>query len=114
MSKVDLSDSYTRVWICPEDLLRLAFVVPPHPLDHNTLIGFRLSLLMGHVDSDLYFFCTIKIVTKIANQSWAAIATTTPHLLWALVNTPPATNNYAHDSIIPTELDASITSPLPP
>ena len=51
MSKIDLSNAYMRFWIRPEDLPCLAFVVPPHPSDHNTLVGFHLSLSMGYFDS---------------------------------------------------------------
>ena len=54
MSKY-LYNAYMRVWIYPEDLLRLAFVVPLHPSDHNTIIGFHLSMMMGYVDSASYF-----------------------------------------------------------
>ena len=51
MSKIDLSDAYMSVCIHPEDLPRLAFVVPPHPLDCDTLINFHLYLPIGYVDS---------------------------------------------------------------
>ena len=56
MSNTDLTDAYMRVWIRPEDLPRVAFVVPTHPLDDDTLIGFHLSLLMLYVDISTYFF----------------------------------------------------------
>ena len=60
MSNIDLSDVYTGVWISPEDLSQLAFVVPPQPLDNNTLIGFHIYLTMGYVYSALYFCYTNK------------------------------------------------------
>ena len=53
MSKIDPSDAHMRVWIIPEDLLRISFLVPLHPLDHDTLIGFHIFLMMGYVDSAL-------------------------------------------------------------
>ena len=40
-----------RVWIRPEDLPRLSFVVPRHLEDADTLIGFHIFLPMGYVDS---------------------------------------------------------------
>ena len=52
MSKMDLSDAYMRVWIRSEDLQRLAFVVPLHLSDHDTLISFHIYLMMSYVDSD--------------------------------------------------------------
>ena len=33
ISKVDLVDAYMRVWIIPEDILRLSFIVPPYPVN---------------------------------------------------------------------------------
>ena len=69
VSKINLSDAHMRVWIFPENLPQLAFVVPPHPSDQNILIGFHLSLPMGHVYSTPYFLCANKIVANLANQS---------------------------------------------
>ena len=53
--KIDLYDAYIRVWIRPEDILCLTFVVTPCSVDHNTLIGFYLSPTMGYVDNASYF-----------------------------------------------------------
>ena len=46
LSKVNISDAYMCAWVFPEDLPRLAFVVPLHSLDPDPLIGFHLSFLI--------------------------------------------------------------------
>ena len=51
VSKFYLADIYMRVYICLYYLPWIAFVVPPHLLDTNTLIGFCLSLPMEYVYS---------------------------------------------------------------
>ena len=56
MSNIDLADTYTRVWIRPEDLLWITFFPPLHTSYDNILISFHLSLPMGYVYSSLYFF----------------------------------------------------------
>ena len=43
LSKIDLSDAYMCVWVRPEDLLRLTFVVVLHSSYLDPLIGFHLS-----------------------------------------------------------------------
>ena len=42
MSKIDLSNAYRRVWIRPEGLLQLDFVIYLHLPDQETLIRFYL------------------------------------------------------------------------
>ena len=44
---------YMRAWTFPEDFLRLAFVVPPHPSDQGNLLNFCLSLPMVYLNSAL-------------------------------------------------------------
>ena len=55
MSNIDFLGAYARVYIWLDDLPWLAFVPPPHPSNHETLIGFHLSLPIGYVDSETYF-----------------------------------------------------------
>lgn len=54
LAKVDLSDAYMRIWVRPEDLPRLDFVVPPHEGDAKPLTGFHLSLPIGYINSASY------------------------------------------------------------
>ena len=78
MSNTDLTDAYMRVWIRPEDLPRVAFVVPTHPLDDDTLIGFHLSLLMLYVDISTYFFSAGETVAATCLS--VGLASRTPSL----------------------------------
>ena len=114
MSKFDLVDAYMRVCIRPEDLPRLAFVIPPQPVDADPLIGFHLSLPIVYVDSAPYFFCASDIVEDLANLRWAAATNTNPHPILALAGAPPDTEYNYHAGIISAKLDVSITARLPP
>ena len=114
MSKMDLSNTYMRVWIRTEDLLRIAFVVYLHPPDQETLIRFYLSLPIGYVDSTPYFCCLSETVVNLDNLSWSATANTAPHLLLALTYNPPDPDDYLHAGIISAKLYMSITVCLPP
>lgn len=69
LSKVDFSGAYMCIWVWSKDLLRLAFIVPPHSAELDPLIGFHLLLPMGYVDSAAHFCCTAKTVADIANTS---------------------------------------------
>jgi hypothetical protein len=55
MAKGDLSNAYMRIWLRIAAPPKLAFVVPPHPIDPKPLIGFHLSLPMGFVKSAPYY-----------------------------------------------------------
>ena len=114
MSKIDLVDAYMRVYIRPEDLPRIAFVIPLQPVDANPLIGFHLSLPIVYVDSAPYFFCTSDTVEDLANMRWAAPTNTNPHPILALAGAPPDTEDNYHAGIISAKLDVSITARLLP
>eukprot|EP00957_Ditylum_brightwellii_P066258 5028563-Ditylum_brightwellii.AAC.1 len=70
MAKVDLSNAYMQVWIWLEEILVLAFIIPPHSADAEPLIGFHLSAPMGYIESMPLFCSTTKTVSGIANASW--------------------------------------------
>ena len=110
MSKIDLVYAYMKIWILPEDLSKLAFVIPLHLADDDTLIRFHPSLPMGYMDSALYFCCVSEMVVEIANMRWAVAANTPPHPLYVLARTPPDPEYDAHADIISSNLDANITA----
>ena len=72
MDKVDLSNAYIRIWVCPKYILLLNVVSPPQPSNPELLISFHLSLLMVYAESSQLFYTSIKTVTNIVNSSWAA------------------------------------------
>ena len=49
--KVDLSNAYMRLWVRMEDAPSVAFLIPKKNPGNPQLVGFHLSLPMGHVDS---------------------------------------------------------------
>ena len=102
LSKIDMSDAYMRVWVRPEDVLKLAFVVPPHADDTETLIGFHLSLPMGYVESAQYFCTTTETVADLANSNWAKAAMPPPPIY--------STTTPIHLPPIPTAALASLPS----
>ena len=72
MDKVDLSNAYILIWVCPKYILLLNVVSPPQPSNPELLISFHLSLLMVYAESSQLFYTSIKTVTNIVNSSWAA------------------------------------------
>ena len=96
-----------RVWIRPEDIPKLAFVVPPHSTDTKPLIGFHLSLPMGYVESAQYFCTTIETVADIINNNWVTAATSPAHHLDHFANTSP-TDSDSSPGIPSTILDAEV------
>ena len=95
MSKVNMIDAYMHVWIRPEDVMKLEFVIPPHPDDAEPLIGFHLSLPMEYLESAQYFFTTTKTVADLVNNNWAAVAAAPPQPLDDNANS------------LPTDIDSS-------
>ena len=64
----------------PYYIPELTFVTPLCPGDGEPLIGFHLSVLMGYVESALFFCLITKTVANISNSSWGS---------WKFVGTHP-------------------------
>ena len=90
LSDVDLSNSYMRVWVRPEDLPHLAFVIVLYPSDLEPLICFHLSLPMGFVDLSQLFCCTTETVDDMVNTLLIEGHTPSPNPLDALSDSTPA------------------------
>ena len=56
--KVDLSDTYMRLWVLMEDASSVAFLFPKKNPTDPQLVIFHLSLPMGYIDSSVYFCAT--------------------------------------------------------
>ena len=51
LSKLNLEDTYMRLWVRMEDFPSVAFLIPKKtPIDAH-LVGFHLSLPMGYINS---------------------------------------------------------------
>ena len=55
LSKVDLEDSYMRLWVRMEDILSVALLIPKKTPRDTKLMVFHLSLTMGYINSAPYF-----------------------------------------------------------
>ena len=49
LNKVNLVDSYMRIWVRLEDIPSMVFLVPKFTLEEDQLVGFHLSITMGYV-----------------------------------------------------------------
>ena len=87
MAKTDLSEVYMRVWLALKDVVKLAFAVLSVPKERNSLIGFRLSLPMGFVDSCSHFCVVTETIADMVNDG--NTAEQPPYLLEHLANIPP-------------------------
>jgi hypothetical protein len=83
MSKVDLLDGFYRLWLQPEDTMRLAVLFPSRPNEPD-LIGIPLTNPMGWVSSPMNFCACTETVANLANEGihnkeTMTKARTTPH-----------------------------------
>ena len=69
ISKVDLADTYMRLWLMMEDVLSVDFLVPKKNPSDTQLVEFHLSLPMGYVDNVPYFFMETDTVADLANKA---------------------------------------------
>ena len=69
LSKVDLADTYMRLWVRMEDVPSVAFLILKKTPRNTQLVGFHLFLLMGYIDSAPYFFMATETVADLANEA---------------------------------------------
>ena len=110
LSKVDLTSAYMRVWVCPEDISRLKFVIPFHPYDTQNLISFHLYLPMRYVNSAPYVLCTREADVDLANSRWGGCTSTLPHRFYALAVSTPTISEDAHIGLPSEALYASLSN----
>ena len=85
MSKIDLFNGFYRLWLQPEDTLKLAVLFPSRP-GEAPLVGIPLTKPMSWCLSPPNFSACTETVANIANDSLEnlfeqAIARMTPHRL---------------------------------
>lgn len=68
MSKIDLSDGFYRLWLRPEDTMRLAVLFPSRE-GEPPLIGIPLTNPMGWVSSPPNFCACTETIADLANDS---------------------------------------------
>ena len=94
MSKIDLSDGFYRLWLRPEDTLRLAVLFPSRE-GEPPLVGIPLTNPMGWVSSPPNFCACTETVADLANDALAnplevAKARLVPHRLDVISESLPA------------------------
>ena len=57
-----------QVWICIEDMPKIAFVISPAPSNPKILVGFYLICPVGYVKSVPLFCATMEIIANMANH----------------------------------------------
>ena len=120
MSKIDLSDGFYRLWLKPEDTLRLAVLFPSRT-GEPPLIGIPLTNPMGWCSSPPNFSACTETVADLANAALAdpsavAAARQAPHRLDVLSESTPIASPVptpSHPSCAPATLPITIPSSPP-
>ena len=103
MSKVDLSDGFYRLWLRPEDTMRLAVLFPSRQGEPD-LIGIPLTNPMGWVSSPPNFCACTETIADLANdgindKNAMRKARTTPHRLDVVSeSSPPPDDNVKQNT----------------
>ena len=102
MSKIDLSDGFYRLWLRPEDTMRLAVLFPSRP-NEPALIGVPLTNPMGWVSSPPNFCACTETVADLANDALhnknaMTKARNTPHRFDEVSESQPALELSAIES----------------
>ena len=69
LSKVDLADAYMRLWVRMEDNPSVTFLISKNNTGDTQMVGFRLLLSMGDIDSATYFCMATETVTNLSNET---------------------------------------------
>ena len=99
-----------RIWVHLEDIPCLAFVVPPHLFETQTLIRFNLSLLMGYLYSSHYLCCTSYTIANLFNSIWGSFSTIPLHHINYVMALSPDVADDAYIGVHSETLDASLVN----
>ena len=108
LANIYLSGTHMRIWVLPEDIPLLYFVLPPHPYYPKLVIVFHLFLTMGCVKYTRLFCTTTKTVTEIFNMSWSVVPSTRPHPLDIMANIQPSPTNDTASACPAHDLDREL------
>jgi hypothetical protein len=86
--KVDIADSFYRIWLNLHDIPKLTVSLPPL-YGKEPLFALPLVLPMGWTKSLPYFCATTETVADVTNQCLANHWKAPPHRLEEVANTPP-------------------------
>jgi hypothetical protein len=88
LSKIDIADSFYRIWVRTNDVPKLGVLFPSTD-GEEYLIGFPLDLPMGWTESPKIFTAATETVADLVNNSLAAGTTFGPYPLEVLSEAPP-------------------------
>ena len=69
LGKVDLADSYMRIWVRLEDTPSVGFLILRKIPTDKQLVGFHLSLTMGYVGIAPFFCLLTETITDMASAA---------------------------------------------
>ena len=69
LSKVDLADTYMRLWVRMEDVPSVAFPTPKKTPSNTQLVGFPLSVPMGYIGSPPYYYMVMETLADLSNEA---------------------------------------------
>ena len=55
-----------QIWVIPEDMLSVTFLIPKEITDEDQLVVFHLSIPMGYMESAALFCATIEALKEMA------------------------------------------------
>ena len=109
LSKIDISNGFHRIGMCPTDAMRLAVLFPSQP-GKEKLVGIPLTLPMGWAESPPAFCAVKEMVADLANWSLKGrrdVHTDRPHRLDPIAESPVPENLNASPlckALTPTRL----------
>jgi hypothetical protein len=108
LSKIDIADSFYRIWVRASDVPKLGILFPAES-GEEYLVGFPLALPMGWTESPKIFTAATETVADMTNASLKSGDRFPAHHLDTISETPPP------PATLPPKLTPSLETPsLPP
>ena len=67
LGKVDLTDTYMRLWVGLEDITSASFLVPRKKPTYKQLVGLHLDLPMVYVDITSFLYMSTETIADMEN-----------------------------------------------
>jgi hypothetical protein len=111
--KIDIADGFYRVWLKIEDVVKLGVAIPSRP-GEEPLIALPLALPMGWTQSPPAFCAVTETIADVANQRLRRHASSPPHRLDDLADSPPTDEVLLPFTPVKTSTAVPDTNPLIP
>ena len=90
LRKLNLSDTYMRIWFRLADILSVAFFISKGLEEGPQLVDFHISLPVGYVESEPFFFSDMDTFKDRLNNTMVKPGYAPTHPLKTLVDTSPS------------------------